>query len=129
MIFWGLYQELFPFNTVHVYFFVLGLAILSMCLMLLISGVVTTATFTLMMQCSKKAPSGVQASHYTTLATLEVVGKLLFSVLLGSVTDRIGYEYVFILFLVLSTVIILFIQKCPKELIHHEVEEIVKKTE
>lgn len=110
-------------------FSVLVLAIISMCLMLLISGIVTTATFTLMMQCSKKAPVCIQASHYTTLATLEVVGKLLFSVLLGSITDSIGYEYVFILFLVLSTIIIIFIQKCPKELIHHAVEETIKKAE
>lgn len=98
------------------------LAIISMCLMLLVSGIVTTATFTLMMQCSKRAPSHVQASHYTTLATLEVVGKLLFSVSLGSVTDAIGYENVFILFLVLTTLVISFLQSCPQELIHHQVE-------
>lgn len=102
------------------------LAIISMCLMLLVSGIVTTATFTLMMQCSKRAPSRVQASHYTTLATLEVVGKLLFSVSLGSVTDAIGYENVFILFLVLTTLVISFLQSCPKELIHHHEEVSVK---
>lgn len=102
------------------------LAIISMCLMLLVSGIVTTATFTLMMQCSKRAPSHVQASHYTTLATLEVVGKLLFSVSLGSVTDAIGYENVFILFLVLTTLVISFLQSCPKELIHHKEEVSVK---
>lgn len=102
------------------------LAIISMCLMLLVSGIVTTATFTLMMQCSKRAPSHVQASHYTTLATLEVVGKLLFSVSLGSVTDAIGYENVFILFLVLTTLVISFLQSCPEELIHHKEEVSVK---
>nr|XP_011415524.2 major facilitator superfamily domain-containing protein 3 [Crassostrea gigas] len=102
------------------------LAIISMCLMLLVSGIVTTATFTLMMQCSKRAPSHVQASHYTTLATLEVVGKLLFSVSLGSVTDAIGYENVFILFLVLTTLVISFLQSCPQDLIHHQEEVSVK---
>lgn len=102
------------------------LAIISMCLMLLVSGIVTTATFTLMMQCSKRAPSHVQASHYTTLATLEVVGKLLFSVSLGSVTDAIGYENVFILFLVLTTLLISFLQSCPEKLIHHQEEVSVK---
>lgn len=102
------------------------LAIISMCLMLLVSGIVTTATFTLMMQCSKKAPSHVQASHYTTLATLEVMGKLLFSVSLGSVTDAVGYEKVFILFLVLTTLVISFLQNCPEELIHHQVEVSIK---
>lgn len=102
------------------------LAIISMCLMLLVSGIVTTATFTLMMQCSKRAPSHVQASHYTTLATLEVVGKLLFSVSLGSVTDAIGYENVFILFLVLTTLVISFLQSCPEELIYHQEEVSVK---
>lgn len=94
--------------------------------MLLVSGIVTTATFTLMMQCSKRAPSHVQASHYTTLATLEVVGKLLFSVSLGSVTDAIGYENVFILFLVLTTLVISFLQSCPEELIHYKEEVSVK---
>lgn len=102
------------------------LAIISMCLMLLVSGIVTTATFTLMMQCSKRAPSHVQASHYTTLATLEVVGKLLFSVSLGSVTDAIGYENVFLLFLVLTTLVISFLQSCPEELIQHKEEVSVK---
>lgn len=94
--------------------------------MLLVSGIVTTATFTLMMQCSKRAPSHIQASHYTTLATLEVVGKLLFSVSLGSVTDAIGYENVFILFLVLTTLVISFLQSCPQELTHHQEEVSVK---
>lgn len=101
-----------------------------MCLMLLVSGIVTTATFTLMMQCSKKAPVHVQASHYTTLATLEVVGKLVFSVALGSITEVIGYEYVYILFLVLTTLVIAYLKSCPKELIRDEIDIILReKTE
>lgn len=119
-------NQSFPPSNITWFLYSPVLAIISMCLMLLVSGIVTTATFTLMMQCSKRAPSHIQASHYTTLATLEVVGKLLFSVSLGSVTDAIGYENVFILFLVLTTLVISFLQSCPQELTHHQEEVSVK---
>jgi hypothetical protein len=40
------------------------------------SGAITTATFTLMMRLSQTAPSALQGTHYTVLATCEVFGKL-----------------------------------------------------
>ena len=83
--------------------------------MLLVSGTVTTATFTMMMQCSQLAPPGIQATHYTNLATLEVLGKLTFSVLLGPVADVSGYQFIFVLFIILTAIIIPLTQRCPQE--------------
>ncbi len=39
-------------------------------------GAITTATFTVMMRLSQTAPSTLQGTHYTVLATCEVFGKL-----------------------------------------------------
>jgi len=79
---------------------------LSLLLLTLLSGVVTTATFTMMMQCSRRAPPGVQASHYTVLATCEVVGKLAFTSACGWLTDYAGYRLLFLIFAVLSAVVL-----------------------
>ncbi|XP_071101577.1 major facilitator superfamily domain-containing protein 3-like [Haliotis cracherodii] len=88
-----------------------------MLIMLLISGYITTATFTLMMECSQRAPASVQASHYTTLATLEVLGKLTFSVVTGWITDMTSYSIVFVLFTCLSAVIIPVFRYAPSILV------------
>jgi hypothetical protein len=84
--------------------------------MLLISGTVTTSTFTLMMQCSQRAPSTIQATHYTFLATLEVMGKLTFSVLIGPLTDILGYQFMFMFFIILTLLVLLLFQKLPHSL-------------
>ena len=89
------------------------MSVIAMSAMLLISGTVTTATFTLMMQCSQKAPSTVQATHYTVLATLEVMGKLTFSVLIGPLTDILGYNFVFVVFVLLTASVLLLFQVIP----------------
>lgn len=87
-----------------------------MCTMLLGSGVVTTTTFTLMMYCSQMSPSEIQASHYTTLATVEVLGKLVFSILIGQFADIFGYVLTFILCAILGTIVIPVLYKCPNSL-------------
>ncbi|XP_033750385.1 major facilitator superfamily domain-containing protein 3-like [Pecten maximus] len=92
------------------------ISIVSMLIMLLISGTVTTATFTMMMQCSQLAPSRIQATHYTTLATLEVLGKLTFSVITGSITDFVGYRYVYLLFIALTAMLLPLFKHCPPSL-------------
>lgn len=81
-------------------------AMLSLLLLTLLSGVITTATFTLMMQCSRQAPPGVQATHYSALATCEVVGKLVFTSVCGWLADLAGYRFLFLIFAVLSAVIL-----------------------
>jgi len=79
---------------------------LSLLLLTLLSGIITTAAFTLMMQCSRQAPSSVQATHYTLLATCEVVGKLAFTSVSGWLADLVGYRFLFLIFVVLSAVIL-----------------------
>ena len=76
----------------------------------------TTATFTVMMQCSKKATCNLQATHYTTLATLEVLGKLLFMSVNGWMVDMLGYRTAFLLFVILSGLVILWLKHCPDEI-------------
>ncbi|ESP05477.1 hypothetical protein LOTGIDRAFT_102930 [Lottia gigantea] len=78
------------------------MVVIVMSFLLVISGSITTLTFTLMMECSKRAPSNVQATHYTTLATCEVIGKLCFSVITGALTDYLGYEIIYFVFLMLA---------------------------
>ncbi|XP_045180006.2 major facilitator superfamily domain-containing protein 3-like [Mercenaria mercenaria] len=85
--------------------------------LLLGSGVVTTTTFTLMMYCSQRSPSSVQASHYTTMATVEVLGKLSFSVVIGQFTDIVGYLSSFALFVILSLFVIPILLRCPMLLV------------
>lgn len=82
-------------------------------LLLLGSGVVTTTTFTMMMYCSQRSPSSIQASHYTTMATVEVLGKLSFSIVIGQLTDIVGYPLSFVLFVVLSVCVIPILLRCP----------------
>ena len=104
------------YNTQIICFFP-GVSVMIMCLMLLGSGVVTTTTFTMMMFCSQNAPVKIQASHYTTLATIEVLGKLTFSVMIGSLTDIVGYLLVFLLFILLAISVLPVLNKCPKVLV------------
>jgi len=88
---------------------------LSLLLLTLLSGVVTTATFTLMMHCSRQAPPGVQATHYTVLATCEVIGKLAFTSVCGWLADFAGYRFLFLIFAVLSAVVLPWISRFPSE--------------
>lgn len=43
-----------------------------------------------------------QATHYSFLATLEVLGKLTFSAVAGGLVDCFGFQVAFLLFLTLS---------------------------
>ncbi len=67
------------------------------------AGVVTTATFTLMMRLSQCAPAHCQGMHFTTLATFEVLGKLIFASVAGGLIDALGLEAMFSVFGVLGT--------------------------
>ncbi|KAL8181502.1 UNVERIFIED_CONTAM: hypothetical protein K2H54_003680 [Gekko kuhli] len=83
-------------------------AVLSLCTQHFFAGVVTTLTFSLMMHCTQKADESIQATHYTFLATLEVLGKLLFSTLVGSLVDWLGFAPSFCVFLSLSATSVLY---------------------
>jgi len=88
---------------------------LSLLLLTLLSGVVTTTTFSLMMQCSRHAPTDIQATHYTVLATCEVVGKLAFTSVCGWLADFAGYRFLFLIFAVLSAIILPWLGRLPSE--------------
>ena len=83
-------------------------------LLLFISGTVTTVTFTFMMQCSQNAPERIQATHYTTLATLEVFGKLIFSAITGWLVDVFGYGPMYLGFVGLAVTVLPWLNKCPR---------------
>jgi hypothetical protein len=67
------------------------------CLLHLVSGMITTLTFTLMVACSQKCPRILSATHYSTLATFEVLGKLCMVSVSGTVVDMIGYTKFFVI--------------------------------
>lgn len=72
-------------------------------LTLFCAGVITTATFTVMMRLSQcSAPEGLQGTHYTTLATFEVLGKLLFASIAGGLIDLLGIKFMYVVFILLG---------------------------
>lgn len=77
---------------------------------------VTTATFTVMMHCSQLAPRALQATHYSFLATLELLGKLLPGTLAGVLADSLGPHLCFAVFLVLSALPVLDLRLAPSNL-------------
>lgn len=93
-----------------------GAALLSLCLQQFLGGVVTTATFTVMMHCSQLAPRALQATHYSFLATLELLGKLLPGTLAGLLADGLGPHLCFAAFLVLSALPVLDLRLAPSNL-------------
>merc|ERR1711953_772833 len=68
----------------------------------LCAGIITTATFTSMMRLSQTANTEIQTSHYSLLATTEVLGKLMFASISGFLIDLLGMDSVFVLFVVLA---------------------------
>ncbi|CAB1319482.1 unnamed protein product [Coregonus sp. 'balchen'] len=79
-----------------------SMAVLSLSIQHFLGGLITTLTFTTMMHCTQRAEESVQATHYSFLSTLEVLGKLMFSALAGGLVDWVGFPTAFLLFLVLS---------------------------
>lgn len=91
-----------------------------MMLLLLLGGMVTTATFTFMMQCSRLAPPHLQATHYTMLATLEVFGKLIFMTLSGWLVDRLGFPFMYLVFSILTLVTMFWFRWCPSDFLEEQ---------
>lgn len=50
----------------------------------------------------------LQATHYSFLATLEVLGKMMFSAFVGSLVDWLGFLHAFCVFLAFSLASILY---------------------
>ncbi|XP_007954295.1 major facilitator superfamily domain-containing protein 3 [Orycteropus afer afer] len=93
-----------------------GMALLSLCVQHFLGGLVTTVTFTLMMRCSQLAPSALQATHYSFLATLELQGKLLQGTLAGALADGLGLRPCFSVFLALAAVPTVYLGLAPGSL-------------
>lgn len=88
-------------------------AIFSIIIQHFLAGMITTFTFSIMMQCTQKAPESIQATHYSFLATVEVLGKLTFSAFAGGLVDAVGFVPSYFLFLLLSSLTVIHIRKAP----------------
>merc|ERR1719430_294174 len=73
-------------------------AVISVCFANFCAGMLSTACFTAMMSLSQAAPGDIQSSHYSFLATMEVLGKLTFATISGSLIDNFGLDSVYFLF-------------------------------
>lgn len=93
------------------------LAIASMCWLSYSSGVISTASFTLMMKLSRGCSRESQASHYSLIASLEVAGKLLFASMAGIIVDQYGLLRTFQLFAFLCSLPILVLAVMPAHLL------------
>uniref|UniRef100_A0A1E1X806 Putative acetyl-coa transporter n=1 Tax=Amblyomma aureolatum TaxID=187763 RepID=A0A1E1X806_9ACAR len=69
----------------NVYFGVTGMLVLN-----LISGMITTVAFTMAMASSQKLQRGFRSTHFSFLCTMEVLGKLAASILVGPCIDFVG---------------------------------------
>lgn len=96
--------------------FMFYMAIISLCLANFCAGLLTTACFTAMMTLSQSAPDCVQSTHYSMLATMEVLGKLAFASVSGWWIDSWGLDSVFLLFLILSVLTIPLLWVMPEDL-------------
>lgn len=90
-----------------------GALVAIVCVQLFVAGVTTTLTFGWMMSCSQRAPADAQATHYSILASAEVVGKLVCVSLDGLIADSIGYASTFVWFTMLSAVVCALLRRCP----------------
>ncbi|XP_055489053.1 major facilitator superfamily domain-containing protein 3 isoform X1 [Leucoraja erinacea] len=95
-------------------FILKGAAVLSIILQHFLGGLITTLTFSIMMLCTQKADKRIQATHYTFLASAEVLGKVLFSTIAGILVDRIGFPSSFCVFLLLSGLSLLHVLNPPE---------------
>lgn len=69
----------------NVYFGVTGMLMLN-----LIGGMITTVVFTMAMASSQKLQRGFRSTHFSFLCTMEVLGKLAASILVGPCIDFVG---------------------------------------
>ncbi|KAM4608083.1 major facilitator superfamily domain-containing protein 3 [Discoglossus pictus] len=91
----------------------LRVLLLSLVVQHFLAGVVTTLTFSLMMRCTQQADREIQASHYSLLSSLEVLGKVTFSAISGILVDYLGVTGSFSLFIAFSFLPILHLRRAP----------------
>ena len=107
VLLWTSHARLLPISLIWLYSSMplsnLWLSSLLECSLQLSGGIITTATFTLMMLSSQNSSPGTKASHSALLATVEVLGKLFMISSSGFLVDIVGYPcfFGFCLFLAL----------------------------
>ena len=99
---------------------------LLLCCVMFCAGVLTTTVFTLMMRLSQTAPEAIKGTHYTTLATFEVLGKLVFAAISGYLIDTFGLEALYLLFVIFAFMTVPFVMSAPAVIINSR-NEIDKK--
>ena len=82
------------------------------------AGIITTATFTSMMRLSQTADTEIQTSHYSLLATAEVLGKLMFASIAGCLIDLLGIGSVFVLFVIFAFLTVPLLWARPQDCQH-----------
>jgi len=90
-------------------------SILSLCVGNFCAGALTTAAFTAMMNLSQGAPESIRSTHYSLLATVEVLGKLSFATVCGLLIDEAGLLVMFSLFTCFAALTVPLLMKMPKE--------------
>lgn len=104
-------NESMPLSTDWIYKYV---SFTLLCVTLWCAGTVTTATFTLMMRLSQTAHVSTRGTHYSLLATCEVLGKLAFATIAGWMVDTLGMSFMYLLFTLLAVTTVPFISNAPK---------------
>lgn len=99
-----------------------AVGILSICFLSYSSGLISTASFTLMMQVSRLCQKKTQASHYSAVASVEITGKLVFAILAGFIIDYAGMASSFALFSVLSMLPLIILRAIPVRFGHTKTE-------
>ena len=69
-----------------------------------------------MMHLSQAAPHTIQMTHYAMLATTEVLGKLMFGSIVGSVADEFGYNLTFSFLLLMTFLVAVMSSNQPKKI-------------
>jgi len=88
---------------------------LLLCLVGFSAGVITTATFTLLLASSKRirGDPALSGTHYTTLAAVEGIGKLAFATFSGYLLDYLGLRATYFLFVVLAVIAVPITKTAP----------------
>lgn len=85
--------------------------------LLLLSGTLTSTTYTLMMRCSRLAATHLQGTHYALLSTVENFGKVVFVFFVDAICDILGYQATFLGLLLLSFTCVQLLRYCPSALV------------
>ena len=93
----------------------MGLSVLSLVVLSFTSGIISTASFALMMKASRESPRA--SSHHAALASVEIGGKLVFASLAGFLVEGLGMAAACLLFAVLCVLPCVVLGRMPRHLV------------